>query len=91
MEIVVRADSGSCREELMAWCEKEENRIDYVLGLAKNKRLKEAIAQGLEQAKQRYEHSGEASRVFKDFTYQTLKSWTRARRVVGKAEHLQKG
>jgi hypothetical protein len=89
VRIVIRADSGFCREQIMAWCEK--NDVDFLLGLAKNERLKEEIAGELEQAKQQYEATGEAARVFKDFIYQTRKSWSRARRVVGKAEHLAKG
>jgi hypothetical protein len=88
-EIVIRADSGFCREAIMAWC--EANGVGYILGLAKNARLKEAMAEELAEAKRLYEQSGEASRVFKDFTYQTLDSWSQARRVVGKAEHLEKG
>ena len=55
------------------------------------RRLLEALASEMQQAKALYEQSGQAARVFKDFTYQTLDSWTRARRVVGKAEHLEKG
>ena len=91
VQIVIRADSGFCREEIMAWCEEKENRVDYVLGLAKNARLKEAIAEELDQAKRLYEQTEQPARVFKDFSYQTLKSWSRARRVVGKAEYLKKG
>ncbi len=87
--IVIRGDSGFCRENLMAWC--ESHRVDYVLGLAKNERLKAVLADEMKQARQAYEHSGESARVFKDFTYQTLESWSRARRVVGKAEYLAKG
>jgi hypothetical protein len=89
VRILIRADSGFCREEIMAWC--EANGVDYLLGLAKNDRLKEAIAQELAEAKRLYEQSGEASRVFKDFVYRTRTSWSRERRVVGKAEHLSKG
>jgi len=89
VQIVIRADSGFCRETIMAWC--ETNHVDFVLGFAKNKRLIAEIASELEQAKTQYEVTGEAARVFKDFSYQTLKSWTRARRVVGKAEHMAKG
>jgi len=89
VEIVIRADSGFCREEIMVWC--EAHSVDYVLGLAKNERLKKALAEAMEQAKRLYEQSGQASRVFQDFLYQTHKSWSRARRVVGKAEHLEKG
>ncbi len=89
VQIVIRADSGFCRETIMAWC--EANHVDFVLGLAKNKRLNAEIAGELEQARQQYEATGEAARVFKDFIYQTRDSWSRARRVVGKAEHLAKG
>ena len=89
MRIIVRGDSGFCRENLMRWC--EENRVDYVLGLAKNARLQRILGQELHEAKLQFEATGQASRVFKDFTYQTRKSWSRERRVVGKAEHLAKG
>jgi len=89
VEIVIRGDSGFCREQIMAWC--EANDVDFVLGLAKNKRLINEIASELEQAKQQFGATSESARVFKDFTYQTLKSWSRARRVIGKAEHLAKG
>lgn len=89
VEIVIRADSGFCREEIMAWC--ENNRVDYILGLAKNQRLKKEIEEELEQAEGEYERTGHGARVFKDFFYQTRTSWSRARRVIGKAEHLEKG
>ncbi len=89
VEIVVRGDSGFCREELMSWC--EANGVKYVLGLAKNARLERAIAQAMEQAKGEYFHSGEAARVYEEFEYKTRESWSRERRVVGKAEYLAKG
>jgi len=89
MRIIVRGDSGFCRENLMCWC--EENRVDYVLGLARNARLQRILGKELHEAKLQFEATGQASRVFKDFTYQTRKSWIRERRVVGKAEHLSKG
>jgi hypothetical protein len=89
VSIVVRGDSGFCREPLMRWC--EENGVDYVFGLAKNARLLAEVQGELAAAKQQHEACGEAARVFKDFSYQTRKSWSRARRVVGKAEHLEKG
>jgi hypothetical protein len=87
--IIVRGDSGFCREDLMVWCEAHE--VDYVLGLAKNSRLKAAIAAELCEAKARYEAYGEAARLFKDFRYRTRESWSCERRVIGKAEHLAKG
>jgi hypothetical protein len=89
VRIIVRGDSGFCRENLMWWC--EENRVDYLLGLAKNARLQRILGKELHEAKRQFEATGQASRVFKDFTYQTRKSWSRERRVVGKAEHLAKG
>jgi hypothetical protein len=89
VRIVVRGDSGFCREELLAWCEGEG--VDYVLGLAKNERLKLAIQKEMEEAKARYQETGRAARLFQEFVYQTRKSWSRARRVVAKAEHLEKG
>lgn len=89
VRIIVRGDSGFCREELMAWC--EANQVDYVLGLAKNERLRAEIAAELAQAAAQYQQTGRAARLFKEFTYQTRESWSRARRVVAKAEHLEKG
>ena len=87
--IIVRADSGFCRDDLMSWC--EAHNVDYVLGLAKNNRLKAAIRSEMAEAEQHYEATQQAARVFKDFRYRTLKSWSRERRVVAKAEHLAKG
>jgi len=89
VRMIVRADSGFCREELMAWC--EQNQVDYVLGLARNSRLQRKIAPQLQEAKQAQETSGKAARVFADFPYRTRKSWSRSRRVVAKAEYLEKG
>ena len=87
--IIVRADSGFCREELMAWC--EAHQVDYVLGLARNERLRKKIARQLRQAKQQHQQTGKPARVFTEFRYRTRKSWSRSRRVVAKAEHLEKG
>jgi hypothetical protein len=89
VRIVVRGDSGFCREELMAWCEAEG--VDYLLGLAKNERLKAEIAEQRQEAAAQYQQTGRASRLFKEFVYQTRESWSCARRVVAKAEHLEKG
>ncbi|HTP06057.1 MAG TPA: IS1380 family transposase [Nitrospirota bacterium] len=89
VNIVVRGDSGFCRDGIMTWC--EGAKIDYVFGLAKNERLKAMIAEELKRAQELYEETKAASRVFKDFRYETRESWTRERRVVAKAEHLDKG
>jgi hypothetical protein len=69
----------------------EENNVDFLLRLAKNDRLKAEIVDEMRQAKTEFQQTGEASRVFKDFEYQTRESWSRSRRVVGKAEYLKKG
>jgi hypothetical protein len=89
VKIVLRADSGFCREELMGWC--EQNHVDYVFGLARNKRLAKIIGAQMHQARLLHQSSGKAARVFAEFTYQTHKSWSCARRVVAKAEYLDKG
>jgi hypothetical protein len=73
----------------MSWCEAEG--VDYLLGLAKNERLKAEIEKEMGEAKAQYQETGRAARLFKEFVYQTRESWSRARRVVAKAEHLEKG
>lgn len=89
VRIVIRADSGFCREELLAWC--EASGVDYVIGLAKNARLLREVEAELDEARRRCEETGQPARVFKDLRYQTRESWSRERRVVAKAEHLPKG
>jgi len=89
VHIIIRADSGFCREAIMSWC--EQNHVDYILGLAKNERLKQDLAAEMEQAQAQYRQTRQAARVYKDFVYQTRKSWSCARRVIGKAEYLAKG
>ena len=88
-KIVIRGDSGFCREAIMAWC--EANGVDFVLGFASNERLLALSLNARVQAQIDYLASGEASRVFTEFDYQTRESWSHARRVVVKAEHLAKG
>jgi hypothetical protein len=89
VKILIRGDSGFCREPIMAWC--EAHGVDYLFGLAQNKRLLELITEPLEQARQEHRRTGEPARVFAEFGYRTLDSWSRLRRVVAKAEHLEKG
>ena len=86
VRILLRADSGFAREELMGWC--EEAGIDYLFGLARNARLYAEIETELAAAAEESGRTGQPARRFKDFTYATLKSWSRVRRVVGKAEWL---
>jgi len=90
VEIILRADSGFCREELMKWC--EEQGIHYVLGFARNERLRRLIDLPMQQAKQQHQDDGKPARVFTEFFYETTTgSWSRARRVIAKAEYLDKG
>ena len=84
VRILLRGDSGFCREELMSWC--QANRVDFVPGLARNPRLVSEISAELAQAEAEALRTGKPARRFKDFQYSTLDSWSRRRRVVGKAE-----
>ena len=86
VKIVLRGDSGFCRDELMSWC--EANQVDYLFGLAKNKRLRKIIALQMWDATTQWNETKEPARVFTEFEYETRKSWARARRVVAKAEHI---
>ena len=86
VEIWVRADSGFAREAIMRWC--EENRVEYVLGLARNARLEKELEGDMAEVERRCTRSGEPERIFRDFRYQTHKTWSRSRRVVGKAEWI---
>jgi len=88
-QIIVRGDSGFCREHTMKFC--EGNRLFYIFGLARNKRLRAAIGKYVYQAKQAFQATGEPSRTYAELWYKTRKSWSRTRRVVGKAEYLPKG
>ena len=89
VKITLRADSGFARDDLMTWCEAKQ--VDFVFGLARNKRLETLLKDELAQAGTLCEQSGKPARVFKDFRYQTLDTWSRERRVVGKAEHTLLG
>ena len=87
VRIVLRADSGFAREALMAWC--ETHGVDYLFGLAKNRRLVKAIAAELAEAQAESRETDKPARRFKDLTWSTRKSWSRQRRVVAKAEWTQ--
>jgi hypothetical protein len=84
VRILLRADSGFARETLMAWC--EVNRVDYLFGLARNARLVDEIGAEMAAARADSEASGKPARHFRDFAWSTLDSWSRVRRVIGKAE-----
>jgi len=87
VQIILRGDSGFCRDELMAWC--EANSVDYVFGMARNARLEAIVSEALEQAQRQYEQTRQPARVFVEFEHETVSgTWTRQRRVVAKAEHI---
>lgn len=99
MRIIVRGDSGFCRDELLRWCEKKKEKaiqqglgtVEYCIGLARNSRLEAEIQGALQEAQKQFQQSGKAARVYREFLYQTRASWERERRVIAKAEHLDKG
>jgi hypothetical protein len=90
VKIVLRGDSGFCRNELMSWC--ENNGVDYLFGMARNQRLRRIIGQQMHEATVQWEQTGKAARVFSEFEYSTKKTskggWERERRVVAKAEPI---
>ena len=89
VRIILRADSGFCNDQLMGWC--EANRVDFVFGLARNSRLEAALLEPLAEARRLCIAAGKPARVFREFQYRTLDSWSRTRRVIGKAEHTLDG
>ena len=87
VNIILRADSGFCREALLSWC--EAHQVDYVFGFARNERLRRIIDPQMQQAAALQRQTGPAARVFTEFAYQTNTSWSRPRRVVAKAEQIE--
>ncbi len=87
VRILLRADSGFAREALMPWC--EQNRVDFLFGLARNARLVKKIEAEMMAARAEAEATGQPARRFRDFAWSTLDSWSRARRVIAKAEWTQ--
>jgi hypothetical protein len=89
LRIMVRADSAFARESIMAWC--EQNGLYYCFGLARNRRLEHLIEQKMARARERAILCAGTASEFVEFDYQTRSSWTKSRRVIGKAEILPKG
>ena len=90
VKIILRGDSGFCRNELMSWCESQG--VDFVFGMARNQKLRKIIGAQMHAATQQWNQTGKPARVFTDFEYQTKKTkkggWERPRRVAAKAEHI---
>ena len=89
VQIVIRADSGFCRDWLMSWCEREK--VDYVLGVARNPRLEERVEPLLMLAKHHCERRGKTVKRFGFFQWRTLDSWSRKRTVIAKGEYSARG
>jgi hypothetical protein len=90
VKVILRGDSGFCRNELMSWC--ENHRVDFVFGMARNQRLRKIIGAEMHAATQQWNQTGKPARVFSEFPYRTKKTkkggWDRERRVAAKAEHI---
>jgi hypothetical protein len=90
VKIILRGDSGFCRNELMSWC--EANGVRFVFGLARNQRLRRIIGEQMWEATQQWAVTGKPARIFTEFDYRTKKTkkggWDRERRVAAKAEHI---
>jgi hypothetical protein len=90
VKIILRGDSGFCRNALMSWCESQG--VDFVLGLARNQKLRRIIGADMHEATAQWKETGKPARVFSEFGYQTKKTkkggWDRERRVIAKAEHI---
>jgi hypothetical protein len=90
VKIVLRGDSGFCRNLLMSWC--ESNDVDYLFGMARNKRLRKIVGKQMHEATLQWQQTGKPARVFTEFQHTTKKTkkggWDRDRRVIAKAEHI---
>jgi hypothetical protein len=90
VKIILRGDSGFCRNQLMSWC--ESNEVDFIFGMARNQRLRKVIGRQMQEATVQWKQTGKPARVFTEFEYRTKKTkkggWDRDRRVVAKAEHI---
>jgi hypothetical protein len=89
VKIWLRGDGGFCREKLIAWCERDG--MEYIFGLAQNPRLKKLIEAQMAEAEKQHQETKAPARVFSEFLYSTQDTWSRERRVIAKAEHLDKG
>jgi len=87
-KIVLRADSGFCRDLLLSWCDRHD--VKYVVGLARNERVLALAAPLMRRAEKQYNKTKEKQRLFTAFDY-AAGTWQRVRWVIAKAEHTDKG
>ena len=73
---------------MLRWCDRHG--VDYIIGLAKNKKLKTMGAALLNEAETRHDETGEKQRLFDEFYY-AAGTWDSERRVIMKAEHSSRG
>ena len=88
VKIIFRGDSGFCRWRMLRWCDR--NSVDYIVGLAKNKKLKAMGCPLIEQAETLFDETNVKQRLFDEFSY-AAGTWDRERRVIMKAEHSSRG
>jgi len=88
VKITLRADSGFCRWKMLRWC--ETHQVDYIVGIAKNERLKTLSAKLQQLAERKHRKGGQKVRLFRQFKYKA-ESWDRKRRIIAKAEHTVQG
>ena len=88
VKIIFRGDSGFCRHKMMTWCDRHH--VSYIIGLPGNAVVTREIKPTLEKAKDNFERSFKKQRLFTQFNY-GAKSWSRERKVIGKAEYGTQG
>ncbi len=88
VKIIFRGDSGFCRHKMLDWCERHN--VQYIVGIAKNRRLQKQSEAELERAQSLFNITGEKQRLFSSLHY-GAKSWKKQRRVIVKAEHTRLG
>jgi len=88
VRIIFRGDSGFCRHAMLNWCERKN--VDYIVGIAGNKRIKGMLKPLMQVAKESFEETGEKQKLFTEFLY-AAKSWTNEKKIIGKAEHTKDG
>ena len=88
VKIVFRGDSGFCRWRMLRWCERHG--VNYIVGIARNKRLNVLSKPLRNQAHDEFEQSGDKQRLFDEFFY-AAGTWEKQRRVIVKAEHTARG
>lgn len=89
VKIIYRGDSGFARRRHLYWCER--NNVDYIIGMAKNNRLKTELAPIMHKAEKEYSATGEKAKLFTEFSYAAGSWHKRNRKVIGKAEFSSHG